>query len=250
MRILEVTGDDYRRSFELFLAGTDEKAVINTWLSTLVDQLPSRTVFVDVGAGSGAITAHVGRSFERTIALEPSAHMRRELQKACPGAVIIAEPVDQAELDIEADLALCSHVLYHLPEATWLPTVRRILGWVRQGAELLILLQNPENACMRMVRHFTGARFDLTELATELRENAADLVGVCTIETLAACYRTTSLPDAVDVAEHLLNVSALAQQDPLPTRRALQQYVLKEFALPEGGFRIGQAQDVLRIRRA
>ncbi|GAA2404549.1 hypothetical protein GCM10010420_35100 [Streptomyces glaucosporus] len=250
VRIMEVSGEDYRRAFELFLAGTDEKAVTHEYLTELVERLPRRGLFLDVGAGNGVTTRHVGRYFERVVAVEPSGHMRRALRRRCPDAVVLPEPVDRLDLDLRPDLVLCSHVLYYLPEEEWEPTVRRLLGWVAPGGELVVVLQNPENDCMRMVRHFTPARFDLSGLAGRLAEDGGGTAGDVLLETLPVRYRATGLAEAVDVAELMVNVPSLRDRDPLPSRQDLADYLLAECSDPQGGITVTHTHDVLRVRRA
>ncbi|WP_308295958.1 class I SAM-dependent methyltransferase [Streptomyces sp. ISL-96] len=253
MRVLDVSSDAYRRAFELFLSGTDEKAVTHARLADLVAGLERRRVFLDVGAGAGQTTAHLGRRFDRTVAVEPSAAMRERLVQACPGAVVVAQPIesadgDGADLRDTADLALLSHVLYYLPEEAWLPTLRRVLGWVAPGGTLLVVLQSPGNACMRMVEHFTGTRFDMRPFARQLGELTAQVSG-WSIETLDVRYRTTRFAEAVDVAEFMVNVPVLPSLDPLPARADLVAYVEKHFARPDGTYVIGHAHDILCVRR-
>lgn len=249
VRILDVAGEGYRRAFALFMTGTDEKVVTHDYLKALVDQLPRRTLFVDVGAGDGVTTRYVGRYFEHTIAIEPSAPMRQALRRACPDAVVLNEPIDEVELDVRADLALCSHMLYYVPESAWLDTVRRVLNWVAPGGELLVMLQNPENECMRMVRDFTGVRFDLSDLARRLEPNGNGLVESVTMVTLPTRYRSTNLAEAFDVAELMINVPALRSMR-LPSRQELETYVVQHFSDPEGAICITHSHDILAVRRS
>ncbi|OEJ23833.1 hypothetical protein AR457_04285 [Streptomyces agglomeratus] len=250
VRVLDVSTAAYRRAFELFLAGTDEKAVTHAHLARLVSRLARRRVFLDVGAGEGATTAHLGRHFERAVALEPSAAMREKLREVCPDAVVVAEPVDGVDLGEEADLVLLSHVLYYLPEDRWLPTLSRVLHWVAPGGTLLVMLQSPDNACMRMVEHFTGTRFDLRPSVGRLEAREPEKVAGWSLETLDARYRTDCFADAVDVAEFMVNVPGLPGLDPLPARADLAAYVDRHFARPDGTYVIGHAHDVLCVRRA
>jgi SAM-dependent methyltransferase len=250
VRILDVAGEDYRRAFELFMAGTDEKAVTHEYLTALVEQLPRRTLFLDVGAGDGVTTRHVGQYFERTIAIEPSAPMRQALQRSCPDAVVLNEPIDEVELDARADLALCSHVLYYVSDSAWVGTVRRVLNWVAPGGALLLMLQNPENGFMvRMVRHFTGVRLDLSDLAKRLEHNGNGLIESVAMATLTSRYRSTNLADAIDVAEFMINVPALRSRR-LPSRQELESYVVRNFSDPEGAICITYTHDILTVRRS
>ncbi|MGI5336224.1 class I SAM-dependent methyltransferase [Streptomyces sp. CA-181903] len=250
VRVLEVESAAYRRAFELFLAGTDEKDDIEARLVGLVEGLGRRRVFLDVGAGEGRTTARLAPYFERTVAVEPSAAMREALRAACPGAVVVAEPVDRAEPGVGADLVLLSHVLYYLPEEEWPGTLDRVFGWTAPGGTLLVLLQDPDNACMRMVRHFTGARFDLRAAARRLVERQAGRVADWSVETVGNAYRTTDPREALDTAEFMINVPGLRNLDPLPSRAGLAAYVEEHFARPDGTYAIDHAHDVVRIRRA
>lgn len=249
VRILDVAGDDYRRAFDLFMAGTDEKAVTHEYLTALVEELPRRTLFLDVGAGDGVTTRHVGQYFERTIAIEPSAPMRQALRRSCPDAVVLTEPIDEVELDARADLALCSHVLYYVPDSAWLGTVRRVLNWVAPGGVLLVMLQNPENDCMRMVWHFTGVRLDLSDLAKRLEQDGDGLVESVAMATLPIRYRSATLADAIDVAEFMINVPALRSRH-LPSRQELESYVVRNFSDHEGAICITHTHDILTVRRS
>jgi SAM-dependent methyltransferase len=243
-----VAENDYHRAFELFMADTDEKAVTHEYLTALVEQLPGRGLFLDVGAGDGVTTRHVGQYFEHTIAIEPSTPMRQALRRLCPHAVVLAKPVEEVELDARVDLALCSHVLYYVPDSAWLGTVWRILNWVVPGGVLMIMLQNPENDCMQVVRHFTGVRFNLSDLASTVERNGNGVIDSMTLTTLPIRYRSTNVADAIDVAELMINVPALRSRR-LPSRQELETYVVRNFSDPEGAICISHTHDILTIRR-
>ncbi|MCP2259281.1 SAM-dependent methyltransferase [Streptoalloteichus tenebrarius] len=246
---LPVDGNAYRDAFTTFLAGTNEKEIAHSSLLRVVEALPQRQVLLDVGPGDGRTTHLLGRHFERTLCVEPSAPMRELLRQTCPDADVLTRPVLDAEVDVPVDLALLSHVLYYAPEEQWASIVLRIMGWLRPGGRLVIILQNPDNPCMRMVQRFTGARFDLSSLRRRLRDAPAELVGTVRHELLPAHYRTTSLSDALVVAEFLLSVP---RQEDHPTnidRTALRAYVLRHFADDDGGYTMSHEQDVLHLWR-
>ncbi|MFE3198700.1 class I SAM-dependent methyltransferase [Embleya sp. NPDC059237] len=250
IRVLDVTTDDYRRAFELFLAGSDEKAVTHAHLLALVEQLPQRSVFLDIGAGSGATTRYLGSHFERTIAIEPSKYMRDALRLTYPEAEVLSDPVETAAPPALADFALCSHMFYFLPESQYLPTVRRLLDWVRPGGELVLVLQNPDNECMRLVRHFYDIRFDLSPTAKALGTGHEDLVESCTLETLPVRFHADNLPDTLAVAEFMANVPDLAERPTRPTHGDLENYVRTHFTDPPGtGYTIHHDHDIVRIKR-
>ncbi|MEU3528966.1 class I SAM-dependent methyltransferase [Streptomyces sp. NPDC038707] len=177
--------------------------------------------------------------------VEPSEPMRRALTLACPQAEVVAEPIGEARLDVRADLALLSHVLYYVPRDEWAATTARILEWVAPGGVLLVLLQNPDNACMRMVRHFTGRHFDVRDLVTELPALPPGLVGRTGLDTVPARYRGRNLEETLTVADFFLGVP----DAPSPTREAVEAYVRRHFDNEDGTYTLRHDQDVLRIER-
>ncbi|MCG0065572.1 MULTISPECIES: class I SAM-dependent methyltransferase [Streptomyces] len=242
---LRTDQEAYREAFGRFLAGTDETAATHAYLREVVERLPARRVFLDVGAGDGTTTRFLAPWFGRTVCVEPSAPMRRALARAVPQAEVVGEAVDAARVDARADLALLSHVLYYVPRVRWAATVARILEWVAPGGLLLVLLQDPGNACMRMVHHFTGHRFDLRELAGELAALPAGLVAGSGLDVVPACYRSRDLEETVMVAGFHLSVPG----GPPVAREAVEAYVRRHFGDGEGGYAFRHDQHVLRVER-
>ncbi|MFC0495475.1 class I SAM-dependent methyltransferase [Streptomyces mutabilis] len=242
---LRTQEDAYREAFTRFLAGTDEKTVTHAYLRGLVEQLPARRVLLDVGPADGTTTRQLAPHFERTICIEPSEPMRRALALACPQAQVLAEPVLEATVDARADLALLSHVLYYVPRAQWVATVSRIMEWLAPGGLLLVLLQNPDGPCMRMVHHFTGLRYDLRQLADELAALPSGLVGGIELDTVPARYRSGDLDETVTVADFHLSLPGGTS----PTRGAVTAYVHQHLQDGDGGYVLRHDQHVLRVKR-
>ncbi|GAA2734853.1 class I SAM-dependent methyltransferase [Streptomyces nogalater] len=243
-----ITGTDddaYRVALDTFLAGSDEKGITHAYLRQVVDRLPARRLLLDVGAAQGTTTRYLAPYFERTVCIEPSEPMRRELARTCPQAEVVAQPVGEARLDVQADLALLSHVLYYIPRTRWAETTARIMEWVAPGGVLLVLLQSPDNACMRMVHHFTGRHFDVRELVGELAALRPGLVGHTELDVVPARYRGRNLEETVMVADFLLSVP----DAPSATREAVEAYVRRHFDNDDGTYTFRHDQHVLRIER-
>lgn len=171
--------------------------------------------------------------------------MRCALARACPQAEVVAEPVLAARVDARADLALLSHVPYYVPRAQWAATVARAMEWLAPGGVLLIVLQDPDNASMRMVRHFTGQRFDVREIAGGLPALPPGLVGATGLDTVPARYRSRDLEETVTVAGCHLSVPG----GPAPRREAVEAYVRRHFSDDDGRYTLRHDQHVLRIIR-
>jgi SAM-dependent methyltransferase len=235
----------YHQAFQVFLDHTDQKVNARRWLDDLVRALPARHTFVDAGAGNGQVTAWFLNQFERTIAIEPSPSLNVELRQNCPGAEVLPETILDAEPSVRADLVLCSHVLYYVPQSDWQACVARMASWLAPIGALVIVLQNHETDCMRMLEAFHGRRFDLTALGQEFdRDHGRDYQ--VERQLVPAHVTAPDLARALIIAEFMLNL--LPMPNP-PPRSALEEYVRKHFEAPGGGFRFSCHQDFLIIRR-
>lgn len=134
----------YRHALALFLSGSDEKSRTHAYLDDVVRRMPARRVLLDVGPADGTTTSHLSPFFERTVCIEPSEPMRRALERVCPEALVLAEPVAEAEPGVSADLTLLSHDLYYVPREQWAPTVLRVLDWVEPGGTLSVVAYQPD----------------------------------------------------------------------------------------------------------
>jgi SAM-dependent methyltransferase len=235
----------YQHAFQVFLDHTDQKARARDWLTHLLHRLPSRDLFLDAGAGNGKVTAWFSPHFQRTLALEPNPYLCEELRRSCPTAEVLPDPILAAQPTAAADLVLCSHVFYYIDGAEWMRHLEQLASWLAPDGVLVVVLQNHETDCMRLLEHFFGRRFDLSELGRQFEAARGDAHTV-DLETVPAQVVTADFEAAYTVAEFILNL--LPMPDP-PARRELEEYVRKEFAAAGGGYRFSCDQDFLQIRR-
>jgi FkbM family methyltransferase len=243
--VYDSQSDTYHHAFQVFLAHTDQKVNARGWLDRLVQSLPHRRVFVDAGAGNGQTTAWFLGKFDRTVAVEPNPSLNADLRQSCPTAEVLAVKILEAQPAVRADLVLCSHVLYYVDRSEWLPTAARMASWLAPGGTLVIVLQNHETDCMRMLEAFHGRRFNLAELGREFEQAHGKDYRV-ERELVPAHVTTPDLAAAYTVAEFMLNLLPMPRP---PARRTLEEYVRKHFATPDGTFRFSCHQDFLVIRQ-
>ena len=236
---------EYHLAFQIFLDHTDQKLQAQKWLTALIDRLPSRGVVIDAGAGNGKVTAWFTDRFRHTIAIEPNASLRRELEGACPTAEVIPEKILDAKISTAADLILCSHVFYYIDAAEWLATLKRLASWLSSAGVLVLVIQNHATDCMRMLDHFFGQRFLVSSMARQFEQQCGGVYQVL-LETIPAHVETSDFPSAYAIAEFMLNL--LPMSDP-PARHALEEYVRAQFHRSDGSFRFSCNQDFVQIRR-
>jgi SAM-dependent methyltransferase len=235
----------YHRAFQVFLDHTDQKAKAREWLDHLVQGLPARDLFIDAGAGNGKVTVWYSDQFQRTVAIEPNPHLCAELRRTCPTAEVLPTTILAAQPPGPADLVLCSHVLYYIPEAERLLHLERLASWLAPGGVLVIVVQNDRTDCMRMLDQLLGLHFDLSELRGRFQALRGAQYKV-DLETVPAHVVTPEFDAAYTVAEFMLNVLPMPHP---PARRDLEEYVRKHLADPKGGYRFSCDQDMLQIRR-
>ncbi|MFD5558642.1 class I SAM-dependent methyltransferase [Streptomyces sp. NPDC127068] len=227
----------YDEAFATFLAHTNQKRRAHDYLSQVVSRLPRRRVLLDAGAGSGETTSHLFGHFEHTIALEPNPDLRRRLASRLPRAQILEEEILDARPHCEADLVLCSHVLYYIPLDQWPAHLRELTSWRSSGGECVIVLQNPDSDSMRMLQEFGGPRSDLSG-----QLDGMDIRFVHRV-TDPAHVSTPDLPTAVNVAAFMLGTAPLPSP---PTRKQVEDYVQANFS-SSSGYQFTCTQDFLHI---
>ena len=244
IRVFDSQGDAYKQAFQIFLDHTDQKRNAKRWLQRVVDDLPSRKVFIDAGAGNGEVTRAFAGAFDRTIAIEPNPYLLEQLIQVVPAVHAIGDTILAAQPAAKGDFILCSHTLYYIPADKWLAHLERLVSWMSHTGVTIVVLQHRESGCMNMIHHFFGRRFELRRIADEFRAKHGDRYDVVT--TLDPAHVTTpDLASAYAVAEFMLN---LLDIDQAPTRQDVEAYVHSHFAMSGGGYRIPVDQDFLEIR--
>jgi SAM-dependent methyltransferase len=243
VRVYNSQSTAYHEAFQVFLDHTDQKVNARRWLDGLVQTLPARRVFLDAGAGNGQVTAWFLDQFERTIAIEPSPSLSAELRRTCPNAEVLPVPILEAQPAAQGDLILCSHVLYYIERSAWRANVARMASWLAPSGALVIVLQNHETDCMRMLHAFLGQRFDLAALAQELDAEHGQQYRV-ERQLVPAHVTAPELASAYLIAEFMLNL--LPMPNP-PAKRAVEEYIHTHFTSPDGGFRFSCHQDCLLV---
>jgi hypothetical protein len=244
--VFDSSGEAYERSFKVFLQHTDQKKRARRWLETFLTSLPSKQVLIDAGAGSGEVTFWLSPSFNKTIAVEPNPFLLQKLQSVLPQAEGICKPILEATPSAKADLILCSHTFYYIPQPSWMAHLDRLLTWMQPTGSLVIVLQHHDTDCMRMLEHFCGHRFNLTTLADMLKAKHASRYDLRLVRD-DAYIETSTFESAFTIAEFMLNLLPL--QAP-PSKAALESYIRSQFVPLQRGYRFSCHQDFLQIRSA
>jgi hypothetical protein len=245
VRVFDSLSPAYQQAFHVFLNHTDQKVNARRWLERFVNALPARRVFVDAGAGNGEMTATFAPHFERTIAIEPSSSLRWELQQRCPEVELIAVGIGEAQPSAPADLVVCSHVLYYIDRCAWRACLAKMASWLAERGSLVVVLQNGESDCMRMLQRFLGQSFCLKEVALELEQEYGNDF-VVERQLVPAQVNAPDVAAAYAIAEFMLNLLPMPRP---PAKREVKTYLHEHFSTGDGSFRFSCDQDFLVVRR-
>jgi hypothetical protein len=219
IQVFDSQGESYKQAFQVFLDHTDQKRNAKRWLQQVVEAMPVRQVFIDAGAGNGAVTGAFADAFDRTVAIEPNVYLLSQLQQAIPHAEVIGEPILKAKPAAKGDLVLCSHILYYIPPEEWLAHLECLVSWINHRFEL-----------RHVVDLFQQKHRDRYEVVMTLDPAHVD---------------TPDFASAYTVAEFMLN---LLQMRHPPRRQDVESYINTNFATADGRYRIPVHQDFLQIR--
>jgi hypothetical protein len=246
IKVFDSSGEAYKRSFQVFLENTDQKARARRWLENFLTVLPRKRVLIDAGAGSGEVTAWLSPFFEKTIAIEPNPFLLKKLVALLPDADAVCKPILDAVPSTKADLVLCSHTFYYLASSTWMDHLERLLTWIEPTGSVIIVVQHHDTDCMRMLEHFCGLRFNLSTLADRVKAKHGNRYNMDLIRD-DAYVETVDFNATFTIAEFMLNLLPLESP---PTRAAVESYIRSHFLPVQNGYRFSCHQDFLHIRQA
>ena len=170
IRIFDAQGEAYKQALQIFLDHTDQKRNARRWLEHVVDTLPAKRVFIDAGAGNGEVTKGFAGAFAHTIAIEPNLKLLKQVQQSLPSVEALGLPILAAQPSAQADLVLCSHTFYYIPQDRWLEHLERLVSWMSPTGVTIVVLLNRDTGCMSMLRHFFGRGFDLRRTVEALNQ--------------------------------------------------------------------------------
>ena len=126
--------------------------------------VPADATVLDLGAGTGKLTRALVEYFERVVAVEPAAAMRRVLEAVCPGAESYGAPADAIPLPNASVDAVYAAQAFHWFDDE--PSVREIRRVLRPGAPLVAMFNGPGEA----------VEPSIDEVLALLRERSPDVV--------------------------------------------------------------------------
>jgi hypothetical protein len=238
---------EYAEAFATLLRSYGSREHLYSTLRDLLAHTHPEGTAIDWGAGSGDLTRVLLERLRTVYAVEPSTTMRARLAANCPAAHVIDGTIMTASPPVHADVAVLSHVLYHVPDHQWGAHVIRAANFLTQEGVLLVVLKDPDSGCNRMLEDFGAPPFDLfAGLARVVRRHREfDFTFSHRPHTL----RTTSFEDTLRVARFMMADRAEDAFSWRPTETQFQDYVRTHFWDEEkkvGGWSVGDVYCLVR----
>ncbi len=139
--------DSYRDGFKLFLSRTDEKQIINALLLNVIKRL-RRNYFLDIGAGTGALTSIISRHFKKTLAVEPNRYFIKELE--AKGIKTIGDRWEDANLQNKKfDFILAAYVIGYFSDSRIKAMIKKMFEHLTHGGVLALLVVDDRRGSWR-----------------------------------------------------------------------------------------------------
>lgn len=217
----------YERAFKTLLKCSGERIHIHAYLQNVLKDFSRDSHAVDWGAGSGDLTTLLLEYFDHVTAVEPSSVFRSFLEQQCSNARIVNGTLgDHPPLGV-VDLALISHVFYHISDHKWAAYALRAAHQLSKHGVLLMMLKDADSGCNRMLEHFGAPRFNLVERIQPLM--AMNHEFNYTIERVPGSFKTDNLDDTLDIARLMLCDRDEDAFSSIPNEQDFTSYVARHF---------------------
>lgn len=233
---------EYQQQLSLFSSCSTEKGIELLKIGMVIASLPERRAFLDIGAGGGHLTVPVSQMFETTTVVEPNPRQADMFSRRCPGfRVFTGSWMDAGFGSDRFDLVLCSHVLYYVPEGTWMATIEKMYRSLSPGGCLVIVVQSPLGEVARFFNAFTSYDVPVIELARDVIGRYGD--DAVRLEYFQNEIFTESLDDLVEIGLFLIIDRNFRK------RTAEIRNYLQEHHAVTGGYHIVQDEILLVVQK-
>lgn len=187
--------DEYRKSFEKFLAHTDEKKVFLKEFNDYIERYNPVSV-LDIGAGNGSLSIPLANKVKNYLAVEENHKYAVKLRKAGLDVVENSFPI---ELDTNYDLVLMSHVVSY-EKANYKELISPALNVVSKGGRLLFVTHRGKSVddWSRLMQSINMDRF---EGYSVIYQNIIDLLseaGKVSVREVITTLETSSIDDMIE----------------------------------------------------
>src|SRR5258708_17185932 len=158
-RLGRTSADFWDRRARGYRSSTQETAGKDPFYLRLRDIVTPQASILDGGAGTGRFTLALAPQAKHIIAVEPNAAMLGYLrqdasERGLTNISYLQATWQDAPNDLQADIVICSHVLYPIREIV--PFLAKLQGATRQACYLYLRATHIDAVTAHLWRHFHG----------------------------------------------------------------------------------------------
>lgn len=153
-------GFQFKQQFDLLSTHTPEYELTVPYIvEHVVNHLPTREHFVDIGAGRGNLSKPLSKHFSETSIVEPNKPYYQEILAWAAKSKVAITGYNDTWLNVDmggkcADLFLMSHVLYYVPSDYWLTFINKAYELLNPEGRIVIILNSLTNDVTRLYKEF------------------------------------------------------------------------------------------------
>ncbi len=224
VRVFSSQVEYYDHAFATFIKSTDQKENAKAWITDFLNGIESKQTAIDAGAGNGVLTRILARNFETVQAVEPNEALLAELATAGKNVEVLNQSIGEATLaESVADLVLCSHVLYYIPQSHWEDILHQMLSWTKPGGRVVVVLQAEDTDCMKFFRQLRKEEFPIIRFMDDFSQTG--IAQSVDVFRQASTIRCRSGEDLELILEFMLNLTPFPNEEAVPTKADLRTYL-------------------------
>lgn len=142
----------YKKSFELFLKRTNEKAIIKKFIYEHIP-LSASMDFLDIGAGDGSLAKTISRGVKSTLVVEPNKDFCEKLSLQ-EGIRALNGKWESITLEDNFDFILAAYVVTYFPEVERENLIKKMYDCLYSGGKILLLSVDARKGSWRAIHTY------------------------------------------------------------------------------------------------
>jgi SAM-dependent methyltransferase len=160
MQFFNEDGFQFKQQFDLLSTHTPEyEFTVPYIVEHVVNHLPQREHFIDIGAGRGNLSKPLSKHFRESSIVEPNKLYYQEVLAWAANHKVAVIGYNETWLNVDfegkyGDLFLMSHVLYYVPTDYWLTFINKAYEALNPDGCIVIILNSLTNDVTRLYKEF------------------------------------------------------------------------------------------------
>ena len=220
---------------------------VNFFLKNILPKLPIKERLLDVGPGNGILSTYLGPHFFHITLVDADQNVLEEVKhrlfiKKHVSIECIHDAIENVPLhDNDFDLAVLSHVLYHVSRLEWNNLVHKVYSSLRNGGYLVIVINDGLDRS-KLTQHFGGINLNIEKLITDCQKS---------LDTEVSIFITNEVVTTHE-QEYIMHIAGLFLHDAqtATSKVDLADFIDKEFLKVDGRDEMTMQQTLIVLKKS